>query len=236
MKNAVTKTESKEVTTVSNEILNSDWGDVVIESKDLVLPKLIIQQAMSDAVKAKTAQEGDIVNTLTSENVGTEIELIPFYKTEQIVIEKWNGKKFVFYKIIPYEGKTLPFEEEIDGVRYKNSNMYNIFCLTKDLIIPHILSFKGTSYKTGKQLVSMMYISNKAEGLSPAGKAINFTSKPETSKGGDTYVVAAFTVKERTTQEQQQECLKWIKTLRTTNFATHEEKEENTPVVESNVF
>jgi hypothetical protein len=201
----------------------SDWGDIGLETKDLVLPRILIQQATSEAVKTKKASDGDLLNTLTDEVLGTSVEVLPFFKRESIVIEKWNGKKFEFLKIVPYEGKQKPFEEEIGGVRYKNSHMYEIFCLTKDMGLPHIIPFKGTSNKIGRNLLTMMYAQNIAEKLSPAGKWINYHTKQESNKDGDLYYVSAFAPTKRSSNTEVAECLKWIKVLKESNFQAAEE-------------
>ena len=218
---------------VKEEVNMSEWGDVTIEQKDLVLPKILVQQSMSEAVKQKKAEEGELLNTLTDENLGTSIELLPFFKRESVVIEKYNGKKFAFDKIIPYDGKSRPFEEEINGVRYKNSHQYEIFAITKDLGIPHILSFKGTSNKIGRQLVTLMYVSNPAESLTPAGKWITYGSKQEVSKDGDQYFVSAFTVSKKSTPEEVASCLKWIKVLKESSFEVSEEKVQEPTIQET---
>ena len=210
------------------------WGDVVVEQKDLVLPKILIQQALSEAVKQKKANDGDLLNTLTGEVLGTEVELLPFYVKQSVVIEKWNGKKFEFHSVIQYDGKSRPFEEEINGVRYKNSHMYEFFCLTSSLGLPHILPFKGTSNKVGKQLFTMMYVSNIAEKLTPAGKWIKYSTKNEVNKDGDSYYVSHFNPGKKATNEEVKECLKWIETLKNSKFTSAEEKES--PAVHTDLF
>lgn len=234
MKKELVKAETTAIVEVQ-EVNMGDWGDVSIESKDLVLPRLLIQQAMSEAVKLKTAKEGDIVNTLTGENLGESVELLPFFKTENIVVEKWNGRKFEFDKIVPYDGVAKPFEEEINGVRYKNSHQYLIYCLTKDLGMPHVLSFKGTSNKVGRQLVTLMYVSNKAKKLPPPGLWITFSAKTETSKAGDMYQVSNFAPSNNSSKEEIQECLKWVKVLKESDFTVSEELPVQT-TIESVIF
>jgi hypothetical protein len=100
--------------------------------------------------------------------------------------------------------------------------------------MPHVLSFKGTSNKVGRQLVTLMYVSNPAEKLPPPGKWITFSSKQETSKAGDMYQVSNFAPAKKSTKEEVQECLKWVKVLKDSDFTVAEEAP--TPVQESTVF
>jgi len=230
----------KELATVetSTEVIEynpSEWGDVTLESKDLVLPRILIQHGTSESVKQKRAQEGDLLNMLTNSNYGNTVQLLPFFKRELIVVEKWNGKKFEYLKSIPYEGKMLPFEQEIEGIRYKNSHVYEVFCLTKELGLPHIVPFKGTSNKIGKNLVTMMYAQNPAERLTPAGRWITYSTKLESNKDGDSYYVANYSQDRLSTQNEVAECLKWVNVIKESNIAIEEVKEE-TATVESKRF
>jgi hypothetical protein len=183
--------------------------DIEFEAKDLVYPKLLIQQSMSEAVKQKTAEEGDIVNNLTNENLGKVIQLLPFYKKESIIVEKWNGRKFEYLETRKYNGKVPPFEEEINGVRFKNSCQYLIYCLTSVDSMPHIISFKGTSRKIGSKLLTMMVLMNKAQGLPTCGKWITFSAATETSKSGDKYLVSSFVPSRVSTKEEIAKCEMW---------------------------
>ena len=45
-------TMKEEKTTIQNTLnTQDDWGDVLVESKDLMLPRLVLQQSGSDLVK-----------------------------------------------------------------------------------------------------------------------------------------------------------------------------------------
>ena len=62
----LTKTEEK--TTIPTTLnTQDDWGDVQVESKDLMLPRLVLQQSGSDLVKDDKAKAGDYISTLTSD-------------------------------------------------------------------------------------------------------------------------------------------------------------------------
>lgn len=233
-KEVVTATSTQVSTQV--EYNANDWGDITLEQKDLVLPKILIQHATSESVKTRKMAEGELLNTLTNENLGTEVDVLPFFKREHISVEKWNGKRFEFFKTESYTGKMKPFEEEIEGVRYKNSHVYEIFCLTKDLGLPVIIPFKGTSNKIGKNLVTLMYVQNIAEKLTPAGRWITYTTKQETNKDGDIYSVARFSPGKVSSKEEVAECLKWIPVLKESDFVAAEESVSTEPAFETTRF
>lgn len=208
-KNELVETKN-EVVAVAESFDSDDWSAFTVEQKDFVWQRVLVQQAMSDSVKAKTAEEGDILNLTTGENYGESVELLPIFKTEQIIVEKYNGKKFEYLRTDEYTGKMPAWNEEINSVRYKNSHQYTFFCLTKDLSIPITISLKGTSNKIGKNLVTMMGTENPALKLPPFGRWIKFFSKDESNKDGDTYKVAAFSTIRRITPEEFEQGKKWF--------------------------
>ena len=104
-------------TEVSAPINMNEWGDVAVESKDLILPKILLQQAMSEAVKERTARDGDYLNTLLStvcSNEKGEVAVLPFFCRQSYVVEKFNGRKFEYLRTDPYivGEQARPWEEE----------------------------------------------------------------------------------------------------------------------------
>ena len=227
-KNEVVESKGTEVAAPINM---SDWGDVVVEAKDLILPKILLQQALSEAVKDKqrSVKDGDYINTLTGEvcsNEGGNVHVLPFYCRQSYIIEKWNGKKFEYNKTIPciVGQEPMPFEEDIGGVRFKNSHVYEFFCMLEDGGTPAIVSFKSTSHKTGKQLFNLMYLQNPQQGKTPAHNWIILGSKEDANKDGDKYNVMTIAVGAQSTKEQVAECLTWISTIKKSDFKVAEEK------------
>lgn len=233
-KQELTVTEKTELAAVN---LN-EWGDVVVESKDLILPKILLQQAMSEAVKQRQAMSGDYFNTLTNEVVSNdkgEVELLPFFCRQSYVIEKWNGKRFEYFRTdtcLPGEAQR-PFEEQVGSDRIKNVHCYDFFVLTKDGGVPSIISFRSTSHKAGKQLFNLMYVLNISAKRPPADKWITLSRK-EVSNDMGTFWTMDFKPSRQSTPEELKECLNWINTIKTTNFKTAEEPKET--VVESSRF
>lgn len=222
------KQELVQATTTELTAVNmSDWGDVIVESKDLILPRILLQQALSESVKARIARDGDYLNTLTGEVCSNDkgiVMILPFYCRQNYIIEKWNGKKYEFHKVQPYvPGEALkPFEEEIAGDKFKNSHVYEFFCLTEGGGTPSIVSFKSTSHKTGKQLFNLMYLQNPQQKKTPAHNWIALGSKQETNDMG-TFNVMTIAVDKQSTPEELTNCLSWISTIRQSEFKVAEE-------------
>jgi len=217
----------KEETSAVVAVNMNDWGDVVVEAKDLILPKILLQQAMSAAVKDRKANDGDYLNTLTDTVVSSkdgDVNVLPFFCRQTFTIEKWNGKKFEFFKNEPYAGEEKPFEETIEGTRYKNTHIYEFFCLLEEGGLPAIVPFKSTSHRTGKKLFNIMYMSNKQQGKTPAHNWITL-GRSEASNGTDKYFVMEMALGRVSTVEEQNECKSWISTIKNTDFKTAEEKQ-----------
>lgn len=228
------KQESKELAAaasneVSTEVYDAnEWGDVVVEAKDLILAKILLQQSGSESVKQRKARDGDYLNTLTdsvaSDDKG-ELSVLPFYCRQHYVVEKWNGKKFEFHKLLPYivGQDQLPFEEQIGAERFKNSHVYEFFCLLEGGGIPALVSFKSTSHKIGKKLFNIMYSQNPENKKTPAHNWITLGSTQETNDLG-TFGVMNFSLGKVSVKEELDECKKWIGIIKKANFKVAEEK------------
>lgn len=190
----------------------SDWGEADVSASDLILPKLLLMQGLSELVAQGEAKMGDIINSLTSIVVGDEkkpVKILPFFCRKSWVIEKWDGSKFQYDHVIPDIGEKLPYDEEINGVKYKNSHQYEFFCLTEDKSIPHILSFRGKSHKAGKQLYTQMYVINKSLGKSPAAFWIDLGCFRDKNDKG-TFMVWSFKPTTEATNVDLNDAVKWI--------------------------
>jgi len=223
--------ESKELAAVNM----NDWGGVVVESKDFIMPKILLQQAMSEAVKQRAANDGDYLNTLTESvcsNDKGEVLVLPFFCKQSYTVDKWNGSKFVFDHVDPYiEGISRPFEETKDGVRYKVTHSYNFFCMLEEKGLPAIVPFKSTSNYEGKRLFNLMYVSNPQQKKTPAHNWIKLGRKQEVSKGGDKYFVMSIELDRESTTDELKDCLTWIPVIKAANYKEADEK----PVTEQPV-
>lgn len=232
-KNEVATAQTTELAVVNM----SEWGDVQVEAKDLILPRIILQQALSEAVKSRVARDGDYFNTLKGEVCSSQegiVSVLPFYCRQSYIIEKFNGKKFEFFKSEPYVAGDIirPFEETIEGVRYKNSHNYEFFVMLEEGGTPAIVSFKSTSHRAGKKLFNLMYLQNPQQRKTPAHNWINLGRKEETNDMG-TFWVMDISIGKESTPEERTDCLKWISTIKQTDFKVAEEKAEAPAVTET---
>lgn len=243
MSKEVMKASSKEV--AKNEAENlEEWGEVSIDSSDIVIPKLILMQGQSTFVTDGIASFGDVVETPSKQVVlqaskGGVIELIPFHHTA--VWSKYkvtNGKQeFIGYEDV-VKGVDKEYEENHGSYMVKNMRTLNMFFINpKAPELPVVISFKGISQRTGKEIITQMYIKNRQAGKTPASYVLSLGAvKQKNDKG--TFYVWEFKVSRQSTGDEVGLCLKWLKSIKTTPSAfkvdTTTEEETQAETVQTN--
>ena len=153
------------------EVALSNWGAIEeMETTDLLVPKIYHQQAMSKFVADGLAKPGDFCDSLTGDVLvkkEEKLEVIIFGSFKQMIVSKLDfmTNKFELEKIVTIlpenarEWASVPFYEEKDGQKYKNSLQYNFYCLIPKLVkeLPYVLSLGGTKTHAAKRLNTMLY-------------------------------------------------------------------------------
>ncbi len=160
-------------------------GQTNLDAGDMVMPRIKVVQAMSQEAQDNAAKVGDLFNTLTGENYGSELSFIPLLPFKQRIFISRPERRDLFEAAL---GRPL---SEGDGLKCRSFDMYQgqgdpgILCnecpLSKwgakneppfcsetynvaamnelgDLII---LSFAKSSAKVGKQLFSMLNLQHE---------------------------------------------------------------------------
>jgi len=188
MSKEVTKVESSEVSTDAADM--GAWGNRETSAKDIIVPKVLLMQGLSEAVSDEKAKLGDFLYSLDDEVLGgfdKPITFIPFHY-ERLWIVKHDGE---FHHIEPVTpaNENMPWEELQGSTQVQNIYCLNVYAMLEgDLSLPVIIPFKSTSLKAGKKVVTQMDFKNKAAGLIPPAKAMELSaSKVKNDKG--TYAV-----------------------------------------------
>lgn len=194
------------------------FGAGPISGQDIVIPKILAMQGLSNYVTEGVARFGDFVDSLSGEVLGSidkPIEFIPFFLEKMWIVSKKEGARFIFdrYEPVTVANENKPWNEVVGGVEIKNEKCYNFYCiLPSDPNLPYVLAFKSTSAKAGRELATQMYVKNRAAGKVPPAKVMKlFGSKGE--KEGNKYVVMKSAVVRDSTQEEVANCLTWFKTI-----------------------
>jgi len=229
----VTKTES---TAVAAQMDMGAWGNSQVSSKDIVIPKILCMQGLSELVSDEKAKMGDLVDSMSSEVIGNcdkkPVEFIPFHLEKIWIVSKSNGSGYEFDHIenVTPENEGRAYEETVDGVNYKNEYCMNFYVLRpEDKSLPYIVSFKGMSRKAGKMLATQMFVRNAAAGKIPPAFVMELSGNKEKNDKGTFYTLQTKVVRE-STDEEVASAFNWYKTVNAGGTKSHEEaapKEEN---------
>jgi hypothetical protein len=231
-----------DVTTNENlptDMLMDEWGAGPDVSKnDVIIPKLWLMQASSKLVGARKAQMGDLVNSATGEVVGNiddGIEMVPFFVDKVWIINEFNPQNNQFdYKetiAIDASNEDWPWSDKVNGVAVKRTRCLNFFALLPNEIkkgnsLPFQVSFRGTSLKAGKQLMTQMYVLNRNQKLPPPAKAIKLAGKVESNDKG-TFAVLSVEVARDSSREEMIASLDLYKSMQKKEMKV-DSTEENT--------
>lgn len=193
-KNELTETGSNEVA----EYENTDaWGEEEVTHNDVIIPKILAMQGLSELVTDGKAMFGEFRNSVTGDLLaknGESIEFIPV-KRDKVWIEFTYDEKNDQYKFsgitpINRHNEDAPLEYRNDeGILCRRDRTFNFYVLlTRDLeqnvVQPYVLSFRRTSLRAGKVLGTQMFITNKNASRIPAAVAMKLSGKKEQNDKG----------------------------------------------------
>lgn len=238
MKNEIVKQETE---MMPAEFVGETWGAENIDQEDIILSKVLLMQAMSEAVNEKeTAEAGDIIKSTTEEVIGgrtSPVEFIPISLTKTWVILKKEGSKYEFQTIEPYTpanaNRKLEWTDELHN-EYRADKCLNFYILLKKEVnaalsgsgaaIPCVVSFRRTSFQAGRKLASG--ISESAFMKQPAfSKVYELKSEKKTNDLG-TFFVFDVAPKGKATADEMKYAYEWYKNIKLQTVRVHESGEE----------
>jgi hypothetical protein len=230
-------TQKEVATTQKNEVSTEvkAWGaaEDIDSAKDLIVPKIMHQQAISAFVKSDEAKAGDWCDSLTGEVLCKKTEtigLIVFssYKLWRISkLENDKGKeKYVYLKSEPYtaENSNYEYHEETEDGRLHRQLTYNFYCLLADNIdeLPYVLTLTSTKTKVAKKLNTMI---SKLARLNKPSAAVVFDFKSiEESNDGNTWFGIALSQGRDTTKEELEMAKYWYDKIKSSNVVVAEDE------------
>lgn len=233
---------SQEVTTAQESVpavsQNLDaWGQSEISQQDIVIPKILCMQGLSDLVADGKAKMGDFVESLSGDVIGSidePIEFVPFHMEKIYIISKREkgASRFEFDRIEKVEGQEYPFEDEVGDIQFKYEYCLQFYALRPgDTTLPVVLSFKSTSLKAGKVLATQMYVRNRAAGLVPPAYTMKLSGRKEKNDQG-TYIVMDVKQAGKTSEDMVNECLNWFQTIQAGKAKVDTSSEHSAPAGE----
>ncbi len=245
------KTQSKEVATKQDQSVSTEvasWGSDVNVGTDLLIPKLLLMQGMSEAVndgKANVGEWRDSVNLTKFGSLSEPCEVVPFHVTKHwdIEVEQDDGKfkwertdAIVESPMAPGYNDNLPWSDKEDGKNIKRIRRLNFFVLMPSEIaagtsIPYVLSFKSTALKEGQKMLNQMYVRNLRAKLTPASYKFKLSvGKAENERGK--WFTAVVELGERSSDVEIAEALSWYKTVSAKGAAIKVDESDVTKVTE----
>lgn len=188
-------TELQKCETTELAAPTGSWGAENTTASDLVIPKLLIMQGLSEFVTDEKiqARQGEIRDSLEGRllaPVGTPLRVIPFYfYNTWVEFEERNGK-FEFNGIVPrdHTNESAPMEWTEEGKKKRRDKTINCYVLVESELengefLPYLLSFSRTGFKTGKKLVTLVEKLKQFK-LAPAHRVFELSStKVSNDKG-----------------------------------------------------
>lgn len=216
-KNEVATTQGTEAA-IAGQGLDA-WGDTNVDSRDVVIPKILLMQSTSEFVGEGTAKLGDFVDQLDKKVIGgfdRPIYVVPFHMEKVWIISKkgTGDSKFVFDRYEPVGTQQYPLTERVGDVEWKYEYTQQFYCLRlDDPSLPYVIAFKSTSSKAGKALTTQMYVRNKTAGKIPPAYVMEISSRKEKNDKG-TFAVMEVKQSQETPPELIAEAYKWFKTVK----------------------
>ena len=216
MSKELTKAASTELTAAQDL---EAWGDTGMSSSDMVIPKALLMQGLSDAVAEGKAAIGDYMNSLTGEVIakkGTDLEVIPFHMDKYWAIAEKSGNKFRRVEAVTAANENLQWTfTDTDGVECKRTMVRAFYCLdaknTSEM--PMIISFSSTAAKIGKKLATKMFFMNRQAGKVPCAYSIKISSSIVKGDKG-TYATPDFVSGAEVSSETIALCRDWMLTVK----------------------
>lgn len=225
VKQKATKQETKAVavkaTTAlaeATEFEAGGWAEEVVDSSDIIIPKILLMHPTSELVKKGKMNQGDIIKSTSGELVakrGTAFEVIVFEKWKEWRIMKKNPQsgRFEYVGMEPWTSKNdnLPWDYEANGEKFRRDKTLNFYCILADEVstnpFPAKLSFTRTGYKIGAKIADS-YARALMEKQEPIRQTYKISS--ELVEGNEeTFFSFAVEYGKATTDEQKAAARRW---------------------------
>lgn len=193
-----------------------------IDNSDLIIPRAQKLEAMSEELQDEglKLKAGQIINSVTKQVLPEEFIPIFYFKT-WIKFDKSNRK--LIYRITDPNDERLKTDAVWNGDNPPSATAFmNFFSYFPGVTMPIIVSFCNTSYKTGKQLLSLARFGG---GDMFSRKYKLTTKKTQNDKG--TFYVLDVKLSKNVSDEELAFCENLYHTFRGKDIQIHNEEEQD---------
>lgn len=219
----------------------SEWGAPEVASHDIMIPRILAMQGMSEMVTSGKAKFGEIRESLNEEVLGdfdTPMEMIVFRKETTWRIESENGKELFAMEPIVGDPGSPQFNDDprniIDGLTHDGSaarkvKAYNFFVLLPKEIeagtaLPYMIQMKVTSIRAAKKILTQAYVKNIQANKGPAATVFELRVDKQQNDHG-TFAVFDVSVVRDASEVEYATAFQWFKTLQGQAPKVHSEDE-----------
>lgn len=245
---------NQQVATQNQSNVPALGGNTVTEDvlrSDIVLPSILLMQGLSEFVKERKAQSGDIVRSKPFQLLGgpdKPLDFIPITFTNGWRIGEIVGgrEEFRGREARNSGNEDLPWEFEKNGAKWKRTKTINLYALLpadieaelaekarceKDgeifdldkTLMPVAIEFRSTGYNAGKA-ISTHFQKAKMHNALPYNYVLRLSCSAESNAKGDYYVYDVVTSPEKLKKDYMPLTAQWAETLRTAKVEIHEEE------------
>ena len=239
---AVTKKQKNNLP-AAPEGYSAAWGSENIDASQLVIPKILCMQGLSQMVAEGEAQMGDIVDSMTGEQLGCgrekdfqPLNFVPLYSFQEwVVYDKLGGDKLQYVEKVPFGPTNADWKWDTE--KQKRVLVMNFYVmLERDLedrgALPYLLSFRSTSYKAGKKLATFVKKGALSDRPAPA-YTYTLTANKTSNDHGTFYVLDVKKAGETDAKfydpAQKGICFEWFKQLKAGTHKVDDSDLEVTP-------
>ena len=229
------------LTEQGNTSLTTDeaWGAEGAVKEDILVPRLQLMHELSQKVKDRKAEPGDIINSTTGEKLAREgepIEMIAFTTfREWNVVEvddRGRDKKLIQKMPITPENEHLAIEGVEDGKPFRRIRTINFFVLLPSKLndLPFLVTFRKSGYYAGRKLST--HFQECAMKKVPPASQIYTLSSYEKSWEGNTFKCFDVAPGRPTQADELAVARKWYDTFKQSEVKVQEEDDFNPDMYE----
>lgn len=208
---------------LTGEFEAGGWDAEVVDTKDIIIPKILLMHPTSDLVKKGTRNQGEIIKSTSGDCVAKRGETV-----DVIVFEKWKEWRIMRknptsnrYEYVRTEAWTpenddqaWDYTEGADTMRRdKTMNFYGVLAseAATGNAFPVRLSFTRTGFRTGMKIADA-YARALMEKQPPTRQVFKIGSELVTGKE-ETFFAFTAEAGQSTTPEQMTAALTWRKVV-----------------------
>lgn len=247
---AVTKKAPTEIALSTNQ---TDWDLDTTDSRDMVIPKILIGQSNTPTVQSGQHKAGQIYNSVTGAVLGfadsktpKTFQFIPFKEEVLWRIEKFEQGRYKFLRVEPRPPTSEKREPEFteNGLKCRTVKLLRYHILLVDELknpvpFPCILDLKMSNFMVGKTLHNHFVLTKaamqKKHPVNPADTIFELGGHITTNDKGTFFVYDIKPVPGKSTPESQKVAFEWLQTLKTSTYVVDGADDETEVVVDTSV-